>query len=111
MSHVEAYICDFGNHIVKASGIVGIVPTEDLFDRERSYPTNYKPERCHVHYCVDCYKQQVLIPADRMVNRKRGKNSVKNESAEREYELKIKELGYSFREQVVKLWRLKKKVA
>lgn len=143
MSKVEAYICDFGDHLVKEPGVVGIVPTEDLFDRELSFPTSFCPEKCPIHYCVDCYKEHVLKPASWLVDRKGGLSlSVVKEHEERikalrkagddqglkiaesalktakieaqkvrerEYELKIKELAYSFRDLTVKKWRSKKK--
>lgn len=105
MSKVDAYICDFKNHLVLSKATVGINPVEDMFDRERSFPTVFTPlqiSRTDVHYCTDCYKEKVLVPAGNMVNR-RGKMSKDDlVSKEREYELKIKELAYNFRSQVVK---------
>jgi hypothetical protein len=109
MSKVDAYLCDFKGHLVQAPGVVGIIPTEDLFDREKSYPTDFKPERCNIHYCTDCYKEQVLSVASLHVDRRGRKKGVDTGPAEREYELKVKELAFSFRELTVRKWRSRKK--
>lgn len=109
MSRVDAYLCDFGEHLVKAPGVVGITVIEDLFDREKSYPTNFKPEKCNVHYCTDCYKEHVLNVASKHVDRRGRKRGVDTGPAEREYELKVKELAFSFRELTVRKWKSRKK--
>lgn len=101
MSHVKAYICDHCNELKKESKVVGITMTEDMFDRMKSYPTEFKnPAKSMCHYCLDCYRKFVIIHADRLCNRKKD---------ERGYELKLMELAYSLREKTVKQWRLKKK--
>lgn len=96
MSKVQAYQCDFKNHLVIEKYIMGIDPVEDLFDRQASFPTVFHPERTNVHYCLDCYREHVLIPASNMVDRKKD---------ERGYELKVKELGYGLRAQTVANWQ------
>jgi len=95
---VKAYICDYKNHLVKESATVGITLVEDMFDREASFPTNYHPEKCDCHYCVECYKTRVLIPAQNQVNRKKDEHL---------YELKVKELAYAIRSTVVSNYREK----
>lgn len=96
MSKVEAYICDFGAHLMAAKYIVGVSAAEDLFDKQRSYPTVFNPTRVNIHYCLECYKEHVLLPAGRQVDRKKD---------ERLYELKVNELSYGMRLKTVQNWR------
>lgn len=92
MSKVEAYKCDHCNTVVEESGIVGVDRVEDMFDKEKSFPTIPNPAKAFLHYCVDCYRTHVLIPAANLSDRKRD---------EREYELKVKELAYGLRRTTV----------
>ena len=91
MSKVEAYRCDRCGNIKPYKGIVGIIAVEDMFDKMRSYPVNTKPEKCMVHVCTDCYASEVTEKA-RIIDR--GKN-------QREYDLKVKELGFNLRQTCV----------
>lgn len=100
MSKVSAYQCDYKNHLVPEKSIVGVNPMEDMFDKQASFPTVFNPERTNIHYCLDCYKAHVLIPAANMVDRKKD---------ERGYELKIKELGFGLRSQTVANWQMLEK--
>jgi len=93
---VDAYICDFKNHLVEADGVMGINPVEDMFDRQRSYPICV-PKKSNIHICGECYREHVLIPAANAVDRKKD---------ERGYELKVMELAYDMRVTTVKnYWR------
>lgn len=89
---VEAYICDYGNHLVHVDGIVGVNPIEDMFDKISSYPICHQ-DKTRIHICGECYREHVLIPAQNMVDRKKD---------ERLYELKVKELGYDVRSKAVR---------
>lgn len=93
MSRVEAYICDYAHHLKEESGVVGVSFQEDLFDKLASFPTIPNPAKSFAHYCTDCYREKVLLPAGQLVDRKKD---------EKVYELKIKELAYSLRSQTVK---------
>lgn len=98
---VVAYRVQCCDQLVQEDCVVGIIPSEDIFDKENSYPCDFKhPERCYVHICLDCYKTKVLIPASQQVDRRKN---------ERLYELKVKELSFSFRESAVKAWQKMKK--
>lgn len=83
---VEAYICDYKNHLVEVDGIMGITPVEDLFDMQASFPICHQ-DKTRIHICGECYRKFVLIPAS-AIDRKKN---------EREYELKVKELAYALR--------------
>lgn len=105
MSKVEAYICDYKNHLVLVKQAVGINPIEDMFERQRSYPTVFTPlqmTKTDIHYCTDCYSEKVLVPAGNLVDRRKKLSKDDLVTREREYQLKIMELAYSFRLQVVK---------
>lgn len=98
MSKVEAYICDFADHLIDVKSAVGINPAEDMFDKLSSFPTIYNPAKTNVHYCTECYKKHVLVPASNLVNRNKD---------ERGYELKLRELAFGLRSQTVHNHRLK----
>lgn len=102
MSKIEAYICDYGNHIVTLEEAVGVSPTEDMFDKMHSYPTVMDPRKTNIHYCTGCYRDDVSIRAANLVNRRKD---------ERAYELKILELSFSLRKQTVKNFFSKKLVS
>lgn len=98
---VTAYRTDCCGQLKEETEVVGIVSTEDMFDKEQSYPSDFKhPEKCAIHCCLDCYRQKVLIPASHVVDRRVN---------EREYELKIKELWYALRQTIVTRWYAKKR--
>jgi hypothetical protein len=98
---VTAYRVDCCGLLKEEAEVVGIIPTEDLFDKEKSYPSNFNhPEKCTVHCCLDCYREKVLIPASHVTDRRKD---------ERGYELKIQELWFSLRQTIVTRWRTKKR--
>ena len=92
MSFVTAYRCDYCFQIKLDTEIVGIIPTEDLFDRLRSYPTTSKSHKTQIHYCLECYKHNVLNMVEKFVTRK--KNEI-------EYKAKVLEFSYSLRAKCV----------
>lgn len=98
MSIIDAYRCDACGIIKIEDEVVGIIPTEDLFDRMNSYPTTHRVNKTTVHYCLDCYRRDVLDIADRYCSRKA------NEAA---YKEKIKEMSYGLRFKAVTNYRLK----
>lgn len=64
MSKVNAFRCDYCNTIKETEHFYGIHLSEDLFDQNNSYPIEYnKPEKCHIHFCVECYHNKVTEPA------------------------------------------------
>lgn len=100
MSKVNAYKCDYGNHLVEDDIAVGVNHTEDMFDKLLSFPSVHTPVamgRCAMHYCMDCYRAHVLIPASNMVDPR------KNEEG---YKAKVKELAYGLRSQTVHNYRV-----
>lgn len=102
MSKVEAYRCDCCDKLFPSEEIVGIAMVEDLFDRQLSWPTKMNPEKTFAHYSTECYREQVLIPASNMADRKKD---------ERLYELKLKELAYGLRSKAVHRYIEKQTVA
>jgi hypothetical protein len=89
---VEAYRCDFCGVIKEEKYISGITPVEDLFDKLESYPLQMNQRKTNVHFCNDCYRNNVLIATEKQINRK------KDESL---YKQKIKELALAFKRQCV----------
>jgi|SRR5581483_47390 len=89
---VEAYICDFCNTLRIAEEIVGVSLQPDLFEPMKGFKTNFKPERENAHYCTQCYSNIVISVAERECNRKKDEHG---------YTLKLEELSYMLRSQVV----------
>lgn len=87
MSKISGYICDCcGKLIDDEEKACGVIPSDDLFDKLRSFKHVSNPAKTECHYSVDCYREQVVIPATNQSNRKQD---------ERLYELKLKELHFS----------------
>lgn len=98
---VTAYKVDCCGAIKYEEEIVGIHAVEDMFNKELSYPSDMKhPERCDIHFCLDCYREKVLRPAGIQVDRRKDEDL---------YKLKLKELGFAFRDSVVRAWRAKQR--
>ena len=89
---VKAFLCDYGNHLAHEDACFGLVPIEDVFDIQLSYPIVNDPDKSDIHICTDCYRIHVTIPAGNAIDRRKE---------ERLYELKIKELSYDFRKKAV----------
>jgi len=92
MSKVEAYICDYCNHIKPADEVVGIKRIQDMFDKLKSFPINPHPEKESIHYCLTCYDTHVVRPTNRETNRKKD---------EAGYTLKLLEMSYNLASQCV----------
>jgi hypothetical protein len=101
MSKIEAYFCDYKDHLVPDKEAVGISPTEDLFDKMASFPTVFNPKKAEIHYCTGCYRTFVLTPASNLVNRRL--------IGEEPYKLKVKELAYGLRAETVRKYRERKR--
>lgn len=98
---LTAYRVDCCGDIKEESEVVGIHPTEDMFDKTKSFPSEFKhPERCEVHCCMDCYRSKVVVPASAAVDRRKD---------EPLYDLKLAELWYALRQTLVTRWRAKKR--
>lgn len=97
---VTAYRCDACNNLIVDEEAVGIVPQEDLFNRLLSWPTDMHPERCNIHYCLDCYREKVLVPASAQADRRVD---------ERLYKLKLEELTFAMKDTIVRRVLTRKK--
>lgn len=76
MSKVIAYRCNYCHIIKDESEIFGIIPTEDLFNKILSYPSINKLDKTNVHYCVECYKNNVTIIAGSFVSKQTFKYKI-----------------------------------
>jgi hypothetical protein len=86
---VEAYKCDKCKDIVERHDIVGFDGKHDLFDHLNSFSIMDKhPEKTNYHYCLECYRVNVLIPAE---NRVPKRNTQATDDAFRAI---CRELGY-----------------
>lgn len=93
MSKVEAYICDCCGKLFPEAAIVGVSRQDDAFDKLASFPTIPNPAKAFLHYSVECYREQVLVPASNLVDRKK--------EGEGAYKLKVKELAFMLRHKAV----------
>jgi len=91
MSNVKAFLCDYCGQIHQESDVVGINPVEDAFDRLKSFPTVLDPSKAIIHYCLPCYRTNVIEPAEQTTNRKKDEAS---------YILQLSALGANFRKAV-----------
>jgi hypothetical protein len=99
MSIVKVFGADCCGGFKDTANIVGVATTVDLFDSTRSYPTIFHPEKAVVHYCLDCYREQVIVPAENEAPR--AKDGERHEQQMRDY-------GYMFRKKVVRNWQEKR---
>lgn len=89
---IEAYKCDKCGTIQEAEHIEGVQPIEEMFDTvEKSYPL-CKPEKTRFHFCLDCYRSFVLVPAANAVNRAKD---------EKGYTSMLKDLAFTFKKTLV----------
>lgn len=93
MSKVEAYICDCCGKLFEEAAMVGVSRQDDAFDKLASFPTVPNPAKAFLHYSVDCYREQVLIPSANLVDRKRDGDEA--------YKRKVRELAYMLRHKAV----------
>lgn len=88
MSNVKAYICDYCEKIKEEDEIHGIKPLVDCIDKLNSFK-NEKASKCEIHFCIDCYREQVIDPAEKNSNRKEDEYA---------YKLLMRELSYGFKQ-------------
>lgn len=69
----NAIKCDCCHQIKDADKEVfaSIVPIEDMFEPSNSFPSDMNTNRSNIHYCYECYRESVLIPAQNMADRKK----------------------------------------
>jgi hypothetical protein len=90
---VEAYKCDSCKVIYDdIEEIVGILPQPDLFDEMEGYKSTHLLAKTKVHYCLECWRTKVLIPAGNMADRKKDEET---------YKKLLKELAYIFKKGVL----------
>lgn len=95
MSIVKAYGADCCGVLKSVELIVGVSTAIDMFDNLQSYKTDMNADRCQVHYCLDCYRDQVLIPAENEAPRR-----IDTLAAHRQ----IQEYAHMFKKRVVANW-------
>lgn len=91
MSHVKAVRCNHCGNIRALDEIVGIIATEDLYNKLKSFPTVFTEtliQRTNIHYCTHCYYSHVT----RLITIDKGKDreGYENEERERAYMLRRK---------------------
>ena len=96
---IEAYKCDFCKKIYEGEEINGLSTQVDMFDVVKSFPVSVHPEKCLIHFCLECYRVNVLNPAT-LIDRKKH---------ETDYKLRLEQLTYIFKKQVIDSARLDKK--
>lgn len=94
----NAFICDYCKEIFDLDSCMGVNETVDLFDLNKSLPV-ISPNKATIHFCTDCYRKNVLIPAS-------GINRAKDEVL---YKNTIAEYTYSFKKGVIAKSRTTKK--
>jgi hypothetical protein len=92
MSKVEAYRCDYCREIVEVNGCSGVSLQPDMFDKLKSFPIINRSDKADAHLCGRCYNLHVVSIAERETNRKKDENA---------YRMKLEELAYGLRSQVV----------
>lgn len=88
---VEAYRCDYCDIVQTHDYCMGVSPVQDAFDVLESNKS-VQPEKAEVHFCLECYRLHVLNPASVQTHRSKG------DAGEREYQKRIKELSYVFKQ-------------
>jgi hypothetical protein len=89
MSKVIAYICNHCGAIREERAILGIMPTEDIFDRMSSFPFTKSLEKTTVHGCTECF------------NKLQDTNRENRRKDELAYMKRRAELSFMFRQQCV----------
>jgi len=88
----EAYICDKCGGIFREEEIQGFLPTVDMFDPSKSYPVTYQPDKTDFHFCLECYRVNVINPVENHTNR------AKDEAGRNAY---LKQVSYAFKNFIV----------
>ena len=86
---VNACYCDFCDKLYPIDEVQGINPFEDLYkDLRASYPI-IKSEAANIHFCLECYRQNVINPSSQYRRN------------EPEYAQRLLEYSYSFKKSTV----------
>lgn len=64
---IEAYKCDKCNEIKEADEMNGLTHSADLFNKD-VFTVEVKPEKSDTHFCLECYRCFVLVPAQNITN-------------------------------------------
>lgn len=99
MSIVKAYGCDVCGALKPEDITLGVSRAQDLFSAILSYPVEYRPEKAEVHFCQDCYREQVLVP---------GENEAPRRVDVKRHENIMSEYGAMFRKRAVENWMKEK---
>ena len=99
MSKVNAYRCDFCGVVKEDKECSGISPVKDMFDPLESNKA-CPCENSDVHFCLDCYRVQVLNATANMTYRN-ASDDAKNAKT-------LKEMTYAFKQAV--FYRLKERL-
>lgn len=79
---VQAFKTDCCKQLKEADSVYGVIFKPDLFDSEKSYIT-VPADKAQKHYCVDCYLNNVINPAELVAPKK--KNADKNAESVKQY--------------------------
>ncbi len=99
MSIVKAYGCDICGQLKPEDITLGVARSQDLFSVLSSYPVIYRPEKAEVHFCQDCYREQVQVPAE---------NEAPRKVSQERHQTIIAEYGAMFRKRAVDNWMKEK---
>lgn len=84
---VQAYRCDHCGRIREDDCIIGVIPSEDLFERLKSFPITSNNDKTNCHYCTTCY-EAVVLSALRLIDRRKDEHLYAGKMAERQYLLR-----------------------
>lgn len=99
MSKVNAYRCDFCETVKAAVEISGISTVIDMYDALESNKA-CEPEFSDVHFCLECYRQQVLNATANL--------SYRNAAAQEDSTKQLKQMTYAFKQAI--FYRLKQRL-
>jgi hypothetical protein len=99
MKITKAYRCEYCNTIKDAERNVmsGVIYTEDLFDKEKSFPSTDNLDNTKIHFCFDCYRENVILPAMNRADRKKDEPG---------YRALIATFSFIFRKEVIRRFSL-----
>ena len=96
---VIAYLTDCCNTLKSEKEVSGLLYTPDLFDSNFENKIIINPDKCDIHFCIDCFKKQIN---DVIIFKKIKKTSP-------EYQKLYNELKANFLKSVIKKSFLRKK--
>ena len=98
MSKVNAYQCDFCGVVKTEEHCNGISSVQNAFDPLESNKV-CECEKSEVHFCLECYREQVLVATENMCFRKRFDEDNRQKV--------LKEMTYAFKQAI--FYKLKEK--